>query len=245
MTKHKTFLTILLVAAGAFSSFTNAQDDQSYELQTKKGRPDLPGLFLIEFGYNILSDAPSSMDMTLLGSRSLNLYYFRDFQIGNTGLFALPGVGVGLDRYKFDNNVTLSQSADVNGDTFVSVDTLGFGVDKSMLITNYIDIPFELRYYLNPDDRRRSFMVGVGAKAGYLFGSHTKLKFDDNGETRKIKDKRGYELSQFRYGITGRLGFGGFNLIYFQRLNELFDGNGPEGTMDTSNFTIGLSFTGF
>jgi len=245
MIEHKNFFSALIIVFALFGSSASAQDDQSYELQTKKGRPDLPGLFLIEFGYNILSDAPASMDMTLLGSRSVNLYYFRDFQIGNTGLFALPGIGLGLDRYKFDNDVTITQSADLNGNTISSIDTLGFGVDKSMLISNYIDIPFELRYYLNPDDRRRSFMIGVGAKAGYLFSSHSKLKYDDNGENVKVKDKRGFELSSFRYGVTGRLGFGGFNLIYFQRLNQLFDDNGPEGTMDTSNFTVGLSFTGF
>lgn len=234
-----------------FIAFTIGQtayaQDASEKMGPKKGRPDIPGTFLIELGWNVLQSAPSQMDISTIGSRTVNMLYFYDIQIGNSNFAVLPGFGVGLDRYKFDNDVTLTESVDTDGNTVVSFsDISAISPDKSMLIANYFDIPLEFRFYTNPNDKKRSFKVGVGAKGGIRFSSHTKLKYEDNNETIKTKEKRSFQLNRFRYGVTGRIGIGGFNVFYYQSLSQLFeDGKGPEGTLDTSNITIGLSFTGF
>lgn len=212
---------------------------------SKKGRPDVPGTFLIELGFNVLQSAPASMDMTLIGSRTVNMYYFRDMPIGNSNFVFMPGLGVGLDRYKFDNDVTLQVDNSTGSEVVSVVDVNDVDLKKSMLITNYFDIPLEFRFYSNPGDKKRSFNAGVGVKGGIRFGALTKLKYKENGDAVKTKEKRNYELNRFRYGVTGRVGIGGFNVFYYQSLSTLFDGNSPAGTVDTSNITVGLSFTGF
>lgn len=245
-TMKKLFTYIILFAIIVITQAANAQDT-SEKTGPKKGRPDIPGTFLIELGFNVLQDAPSLMDVSTIGSRTVNLLYFYDIQIGNSSFAVLPGFGVGLDRYKFDNDITLNADVDVDGNTVVSFsDISDLNPDKSMLIANYFDIPLEFRFYANPGDKKRSFKVGLGAKGGVRFSSHTKLKYEENDETIKSKEKRDFELNRFRYGVTGRIGIGGFNVFYYQSLSQLFDdGKGPEGTVDTSNITIGLSFTGF
>ena len=219
------------------------------KIRNREARPDIPGSFVIDFGFNALQSSPESLETGMIGSRTVNLYYYRDIAIGNSNFVLMPGIGVGLDRYKFDENITLTQSADANGDNMVSITDLNTALPdadfkKSHLITNYIDIPLEVRYYVNADDKKRSFNIGVGGKAGILFGAHTKLKYDLNDEANKIKEKKEYGLNRFRYGLTGRIGIGGFNFFYYHSLSTMFD-DGPAGTEDTSNITVGISVTGF
>ncbi|MEQ8478153.1 porin family protein [Fulvivirga sp.] len=216
------------------------------KIRKRQARPDVPGHLLIEFGLNLLLNDDPAIETEILGSRTLNFYYLYDFRIGNSKFYFLPGVGVGLDRYKFEEDVTLTRAIDSVGVKSVAFSNLdSVDVKKSMLVTNYLDIPLELRFYGNPEDQRRSFKVGVGFKVGMLMSSHTKIKKEDDGNRVKEKVKDSFELTRFRYGVTGRIGIGGFNVFYYQNLTPLFEkGKGPNMT-EASNITIGLSFTGF
>lgn len=221
------------------------------EIRKRKARPDIPGLLLIELGWNVLSGSPDELDVATFGSRTINFYYLYDMPIGNSRFSFMPGIGVGLDRYKFDNDVTLASGQDADGNDIVSVvqlsDALPTGADiqKTQLISNYIDIPIEFRYYTNPNDRKGSFKIGIGGKVGMRFTSQTKLKYELDSENIKTKQKESFGLNRFRYGVTGRVGIGGFNLFYYQSLSELFEsGEGPLQT-DANNITVGISITGF
>lgn len=220
------------------------------KIRKRQARPDIPGHLIIDFGISILQNNDSDLEVELWGSRSVSFYYLYDIRIGSSKFFVLPGIGVGLDRYKFDEDIYPIKSL-INGQKMVSFAQLnGGGVKKSMLITNYVEVPLELRFYGNPEDSKRSFKVGVGIKLGYLFGSHSKVKqeVDKGGIFEELtieKFKSDYYLNSFRYGVTGRIGVGGFNVFYYQRLNSLWEsGKGPQG-FDVSNATIGISITGF
>lgn len=258
----KTFLYILTFGI-AFSTFAGGDKDKPttddkdkpsahlapMKIRERAARPDVPGTFVIEIGWNFLQSAPSVLDANIIGSRTANLYYFYDMPIGNSNFVFMPGIGLGLNRFKFDNNVTLVEGVDADGNNVVSVADLdatlaGADIKKSMLVANYVDIPIEFRFYANPDNRKGSFHVSVGGRAGVRFSSHTKLKYKLDDENVKTKNKRDFGLNRFRYGVTGRIGVGGFNVFYYQGLSEMFD-EGPDGTVDTSNVTVGLSFTGF
>ncbi len=213
------------------------------KIRQRAARPDVPGTFLIEIGWNTLQNTPELMDMNTFGSRTVNLMYFWDVEIGNTGLFFMPGIGLGLERYKFDNDFTLVQNSD--GEVSFS-DISALDPKKSMLITNYVDIPIEFRYYINRNDPKRSFNFGFGGKFGYRFSSHTKLKFSEDGDDVITKHKRGFGLNRLRYGLTGRIGYGGLTLLGYFSLSDMFEaGNGPIGTDEVRGYTIGISFTGF
>ncbi len=211
------------------------------ERQKKTARPDIPGNLMFEFGLNILQDNPPPMETAVFGSRTANFYYTYELQFGKSGFFFVPGLGLGLDRYKFDGDYTLQQNSD---GSVVFSDISELSPKKSHIIANYFDIPLELRFYVNQNDRRRSFFVSFGGKFGVLFASHTKIKYDDGVEMIKVKDKRTFGLNRFRYGLTGRMGFGGFSAFGYFSLSELFE-TGPVGTLDTANILVGISLNLF
>ncbi len=213
------------------------------KIRDRAARPDVPGTFLIELGWNSLMDTPELMEMNTFGSRTINLIYFWQVEVGQTGLFFMPGVGLGLERYKFDNDYTIVQDSDGE----VSFDNIeDLSPDKSLLKANYVDIPIELRYYLNRQDPKRSFNIGVGGKFGYRYSSHTKIKYEEGGDNAIVKNKKPFGMNDFRYGITGRIGYGGLTLFAYWELSEKFkSGDGPLGTDDVKNVMFGISFTGF
>lgn len=248
----KKILIYILTCTVTLSTYAGTGDEEKsagnngpMKIRKRNARPDIPGTFLIDLGFNLLQSEPENLELNLIGSRTVNLYYYYDMPIGNSGFVFMPGIGLGLNHFKFDNDVTLGYSQDADGNNIVEVaDLEGVDVKKSLLVANYIDIPVEIRFYTNPDDKKRSFNVSVGGRAGFRFSSHTKLKYSLNDENIKEKNKRDFGLNRLRYGLTGRVGFGGFNLFYYHSLSEMFD-EGPAGTVDTSNMTLGISFTGF
>lgn len=229
----------MAIAPGALAQKTNSP-----------ARPDVPGTLLVDVGVNLLqNNAVGEMETGVWGSKTVNIYYLYDLRIGDSKFFILPGFGLGLDKYKFDENVTLEVPLD-NPDTTVLTDlgTLfggNAGIKKSKLATNYFDIPLELRFYSDPDNISRSFKVGIGGKIGIMYSAHTKVNYELNDHENKLKHKQDLNLSRIRYGLNARLGFSSFNLYAYYGLNELFeDGKGP-GATEASTLSVGLTINAF
>lgn len=244
----KKFILLTLLVTSAILSQAGPTDPPGslhklapMQIRQTAARPDVPGALLLELGWNGLQNNPEQMNIKSFGSRTMNVYYFYPVAMPLEGLYLMPGLGLGMDRYKFDGDYTLLQNTE--GDVSFS-DISGISPKKSMLVVNYIDLPVEFRYYLNDSDRKRSFNIGFGAKIGMRLNSKTKIKYEEAGDNITTKIKRPYNLKNYRYGLTGRLGIGGFNVFGYYSLSELFD-DGPANTADTNNFTIGLSFEGF
>jgi hypothetical protein len=238
--QHKTsqlvFFTLLLLHA---SLNLSAQDKKDLPK-----RPDLPGTFLIELGFNRPQDAPDNFDYGFWGSRTMNVYYQYDFTLPflKSKFTLSPAIGLGMDRYKFTNNYTLEYESGTND--LVMNDT-ELDIKKSQLITNYLDMPIELRYTKNPVDPSRSFKIAIGFRAGILISSFTKLKYDAESEIIKEKIRRDWNLNDYRYGVYGKIGVGNVNLFGYYNSSTLFEtGEGPDGR-DINNVTIGISLGGF
>ena len=252
----KLFVYLLICGLGHMAyAETNTKPEDNTEpkaklapmkIRKRAARPDVPGSLLIDIGWNIMMDDPKSFETDLIGSRTINFYYYYDMPIGKSNFVLMPGIGVSLNKFKFDNDVTLVQVTDTDGNTAVTIENLNanWDIKKSQLAANYIDIPLEIRFYANPDDKKRSFNVSLGGRAGFRFSSYTKVKYKDDDENMKTKLKKEYGLDRFRYGLTGRIGIGGFNVFSYYGLSEIFD-NGPENTNEMTNMTVGISFTGF
>ncbi len=220
---------------------------------TKKtsGRPDIPGTFAVELGINGAGGAPNDFELGFWGSRTVNIYYQYEFRILKSGFSFVPGIGLSMERYKFKNNYTIGYTTSTSGEIIMipPADAGVPNIKKSQLITNYIDVPAEIRFSTNPDDPSRGFKVSVGGRIGYLYDSFTKLKYDENGETKKLKDKQDFRLTKLRYGLTGRIGFGGFSVFGYYNLTPLFEeGKGLKENNqynDFNTFTIGISVASF
>ncbi len=216
-------------------------------LKHVQARPDIPGTLLIDFGFNIFQNNLPEMELGNFGSKALNFYYYFDYSIGNSHFSINPGLGFGLDKYSFDNNVTLVNSGSILGIQVVQlVDILpSADIQKSFLAANYFDIPLEFRYNSKKNDHQRSFKVAIGGKIGVLLTSHTKIKYKEEGTTIKLKNKQDFNLNKFRYGVHGRVGVGGFNVFFYYGLSELFKNNkGPQAT-DVTTMNLGISIAGF
>jgi Outer membrane protein beta-barrel domain len=241
-------LAVFSICLLAFSLSVQAQESSSSSSK-KHAMPNIPGAFVLELGLNQALNRPDKFELGLWGSRALNIYYQYDMRILKSKFSFHPGVGFGLERYKFKNNNVLR--FDNNHELLMDVPTDILGVRKSQLITNYFDVPLELRFSTNPEDPTRSFKISVGARVGYLFESFTKVKYDDNGDKAKRKEKEAFNLNPFRYGVYMKIGGGNFSLFGYYNLSPLFKkGQGPTSPTSTTitemnNFTVGISLSSF
>lgn len=218
--------------------------------QDKPARPDVPGTLLVDVGVNLLqNNNVDQMETNLWGSKTVNIYYLYDIQLGQSKFFILPGFGLGLDKYKFEEDVTLEVPLS-NPDTTVLTDLNTMfggnaGINKSKLATNYFDIPLEFRFYSDPLNKSRSFKVGIGGKVGVLYSAHTKVNYELNDHENKLKHKQNLNLARIRYGLSARVGFSSFNLYAYYGLNDLFrDGKGP-GATEANTLSVGLTINAF
>ena len=230
----------LLSCLIAFSGFGQ---ETSTETQKRRGLPNIPGSFVLELGLNRTLDSPDTFDIGFWGSRSFNLYYQVDKRILGSKFSFHPGVGFAFERYKLVNSYTLA----LDGENAVLVPATDFvpGIKKSMLVTNYLDVLAEFRFRTNPDDPVRSFRASIGGRAGYLYDAFTKIKYKEDGETKKIKNNQNFNLNSFRYGAFVKVGAGNFTIFGYYNLSPLFKSDeGPNAT-EMTNMTIGISLSSF
>lgn len=242
-TKNLSLLLLLITLGGAAS----AQDNP--EVTQKKGRPNIPGTFQVDVGFNLPSEK-GGFNTNFLGSSTINIYYFYDKRIGKSKFSIHPGIGFGLERYSFNNDKTLGYNTEM--DTVFMVPSTLPNLRKTKLITNYIDVPLEVRFSTRPDDPNRSFKVSLGFKFGVLYDSFTKQKYSQDGETKKIKDKQNFNLYPIRYGPYFRIGAGNFSAYAYYSFSPLFKNRGfgvEQPGLNTSeninNFTVGISLAAF
>lgn len=211
-------------------------------------RPDIPGTFVVEIGVNTALNKPTDFDLGFWGSRTVNLYYQYEFQILKSRWSFVPGVGLSLERFKFKNDYTLGVQQDGTPE-MISPTDYDKDIRKSSLVTNYIELPLELRYSTRPNDPSRSFKAAVGFRIGYLYDAFTKVKYREDDVTKKIKDNQNYNLTRFRYGVYAKVGAGNLSVFANYNLSPLFEsGKGlqdSDSANDLNTMTIGISFSSF
>ena len=241
----------LIVIAQEATPKNNKANRTSKLIQEKAGRPDIPGDLMIEFGFNWVQEHPPGVGFKTMSSRTFNAYYLYEMNLGESAFSFHPGIGIGTEKYAFDQNLTLGYGLDSLGSRevqFVPLDSIyseGVSFKKSQINPNYFDIPIEFRWRSRKYDPKRSLKLVVGGKVGFMFNSKTKIKYREEGESKITKQKEGWELSKIRYGVYGRLGFGGFSAFYYYSLSDLF--RKDKGPMLTTMFpmTFGLSLALF
>lgn len=268
--------SIFALAAALFitSASVNAQDTSSTEPETTEKQkinsetfqPDVKGDLLFAVGLNVFSDVPELAKLSNWGSKSVNLYYLYDFDLGNSGFSFHPGFGLAFEKYAWENAYNLVEDPANTGTDGTPIILLApvpdiVGVDlspgsadelrKTKLAATYLDIPLEFSYAFNKENPRAGFKIVAGGRAGLLLGSHTKIKYRVADDTRKYKLRQDYNLNPFRYSAHTRLGYGGFNLYFEYQFSELFDaGNSPryedadgelQALPEITNWRIGLA----
>lgn len=188
-----------------------------------------------------LSEANRYMDLNTGKSWNVNLNLL-EYDVNLIGKRFGIGTGLGLEfnDYRFDNQLPVVKGA--NG---IGVDSSyaegGYHVEKAKLTTTYITVPLIMEYQVKVGDSDNKFFLGAGLLGGLKLGSHTKVKYEKDGDSKKNKNRSDFYLSPFRYGYTVRAGYGFLKLFANYYDTSLFEsGKGPE----LHPFTIGfmLSF---
>ena len=221
----------------------------------KTWRPDIPGSIILELGMNVKNGTtPPNFQKGLWGSRTVNIYYQYPIRLFKSGFSLNPGIGLSLERWKFINDYTLANKPDADGSypmvpasTVIPTTNTTFqgSIEKSQLITNYIEAPIELRWDTNPEDIARSFNICFGARIGYCYDSFTKISYKDDGDYRKIKDKQLHGVNPIRWGLYSRMGMGGFSIFGYMNTSTLFEKDKGPVLTTMNTLTFGISINGF
>jgi hypothetical protein len=234
--KYK-FIFILFFLS--FSAIAQIEPDPKEEFTRKPCEP-WEG-FLIDIGFNQYKSAHMPA-LNAWGSKGVNVYYYYGIPL-SCKITLAPGFGLGLDGYTFEEEgIRISSSStDSLIVTYPAVAPGTFRFEKSKLAVNHFDIPLELRFetgkYLE-----KTFRMAIGGKIGFVYNSHTKVKYTNltTGQDVKEKTKDDFGIQGFRYGLTARVGYGYFNLFGYYSLSSLLRNNkGPEATP----FVIGITLS--
>ena len=144
-----------------------------------------------------------------------NKLNFKDNQyfLNNDGAITLQDFDSNLDKAKFRTT------------NFVFPLHLEFGPSKK------IDTDYGYRY-----SRLKQFKMGIGGYAGINTASRQKLKFEENGSTIKTKERGGFEVNPFIYGLSTYVGVGNVSLYAKYDINPLF----KDQAEDQNNISLGV-----
>jgi len=84
----------------------------------------------------------------------------------------------------------------------------------------------------------RKLKVGLGGYAGLNIGNMQKLKYKEDGNRIKNKQRGGFEVNEFVYGLSGYVAVGEVALYVKYDLNPLFKNQ----LVDQNNISVGVRF---
>ncbi|EMR04124.1 hypothetical protein [Cesiribacter andamanensis] len=164
--------------------------------------------------------------------------------------------GGGLSWYNFKFEDPSTRMAKQDGQiVFTQEQRSEIHSDKSKLTASFVnvhavpmlDFGYRRKVVQNEDGTKTvqrwhqnsSFRIGLGGYAGYRLGSYTKIKFEENNDTKKDRNRSDYYLNNWRYGARLQVGIKGVDLFAQYDLNDLFSGNrAPQ----LNAFSFGVTF---
>tara|TARA_R110002020_G_scaffold98268_2_gene234089 strand:- start:66613 stop:67674 length:1062 start_codon:yes stop_codon:yes gene_type:complete len=122
-----------------------------------------------------------------------------------------------------------------------------YDLRKAKLRTD--NLVFPVHFEFGPSQKRETehtvryslkdqFRIGLGGYGGFNLGTRQKLKYNRDGEDIKEKQKRGFNTTDFVYGLSGYIGFDGVLLYAKYDLNPLF----KDALVEQHNVSLGLRF---
>src|SRR5690554_711620 len=177
------------------------------------------------------------MELRYGKSLSVNVNIFEwAFTNENKNFGVVTGLGFSFMDYTFNQPITIAKR---EGDGIIMpFDLESDGLKKSKLSISYITAPLMLEVKTPLRMGNSRLYLAGGVIGGVYLGSHTKYKYDNIKE----KSRSNFNLNQFKYDLTGRIGFGDFTVFVNYGMTPLFNDNrGPE----LKPFTVGISLVNF
>jgi hypothetical protein len=205
-------------------------------------------VFLFDLYTDLWQDVPSNVKVREI-NQGVNAYFMLNRPIKTTNFSLAFGIGVSSHNFYSDAIPILGRNALNQLDGTTTLVTLGNYYTKAVnysinkVNVTYIDIPLELRFKTR-EDRKKRINISAGFKIGYNISNHSKYKGDDVIEETDdqviIKKSNIKNISDWNYGIVGRLGYGNLRFMVYYSLSKLFDENkGPQ----MYPISIGITFS--
>ena len=239
----KRILSILMLSIG-FATAAQAQDSSIVRKPKSANDVKKPSRdhVMLHLSHDRWMNLPDSVHVGGFG-RGVGLYLCYDFPIGTSNFSFAAGIGVSAHNIYFqDQRVIMNEVSDkVRFQTLDSVTNNSYRNKK--FTTAYTELPLELRYFSNKNNRNRGLNVAIGAKIGYngFGGAHYKERVlvGDKLVTQKVGTKR--YIQPWMLSPTFRIGWGNFTVFAQYAVTPLFNaGAGPE----VRPFSVGLSISG-
>lgn len=235
-------ILLLIVCSTTLSSFAQetSRETVADERPATKKRRKLPNreMLLINLNFDSWLNTPSTVKPKWFSSRGVDVAVLYDYVIKKS-VFSVAG-GVGFNSHNIHMEAFPIEYLTNEGHSYTHLDPSFFEGQKitvNKLSTNFIDLPFEVRFRSKPHKNGKKIAASIGFKLGWLVQSHTKTTVDEDyfyqgvNFGRKVKTYDIDNLSKFRFGVTARFGYANFYLNFFYSLTPLFmNGRGTEAT---------------
>lgn len=180
--------------------------------------------FMFELGYDNWANKPDSANIQGF-NHSLNFYFMMDYPFQTDKRLSI-GVGIGLGSGQIYFNKSYPQIAAYGSPTLSfatspSGNGTAAGADhykRFKLVTNYLEIPVELRFSLDPEHMDKSWKFALGTKIGYLITAYTKSVDPENVAGNVLahvveKESSKQFFSSFKFEPTVRISKGIFGIF--------------------------------
>lgn len=253
---HKLLIGLVLLLTFSVSVAQETPSEPAIQAPIKKKRkPPKKEMFLVNLNFDSWIGQPSTISPKWFSSRGVDVALLYDYVIARSNFSVAAGVGfnshnIHMEAFPIEYPVFKNPSESNSLSNFTHLDSRFFDgkkINVNKLSTNFIDIPFEVRFRSNPRKNGKRIAASVGFKLGWLVQSHTKTKVDEDFFFRgvnfrnKVKTYDIPNLNKFRYGLTARVGYANVYINFFYSLTPLFvNGRGTEAT--PISVGIGYSF---
>ena len=225
------------------------------QAQTTKdlSKIDLTGRAADHLMFQIGSDSwtgkPDSVKTGGGTSRHFNIYFMMDKPFKKNQHYSVAyGAGIGTSNIFIDPHTKVDVKSAATTLPFTHLDSNANYFAKQKVVSIYLQLPVELRYYSNPSNPGKSWKLAAGVKLGTLLKAYSKSKNYETASGASIYGK-GYIEKQVSkrfinatdIAVTGRVGYGLVSLDAAYHVTPVLrDGFGPV----MNKFSIGFTISG-
>jgi len=192
---------------------------------TSAGKTAMPA----KYGYLDLNYGKSIMINFNLIEKHVKLY--------KENIALTTGLGLQFNRYSFSRSTQLQS----NTDSLYAVDTK-IDYKKNLLRMTYLTLPILLEFNTNSNPNK-SFHIAFGPLLAYRLGRPKLVqKFETLNGDANLTLKNSFNVNDFQYGLTARIGYGKVNLFATYDFSNQFKNN---KTLAVQPFHVGFTLIPF
>ncbi len=231
---------IIETADGSMIKVIRDDGRKTEEVQTRRRRKFVGHWRGIEVGMNSYLNTDHQFPggfLSIYDGKAWNINYnlFQySFNLTRNGrLGMVTGLGWRHNNYRFANNNNIMK--DSSGVIVEKPYTQN--LKKSKLVVDYVTVPLLMEFHTGRYND--GFRIGVGVIGSLKCRSLTKVKWFDEGDKKKEKNKGDFNVSPLEYALTVRMGVDNFEVYANYSMIPLFkNGQGPE----VYPLAVGLGF---